>query len=390
MKIAYLGVYRDNTGYAHAALSNILACENARLDIVCRPVTLNHNRLNESCPVQHLEKKNLNNVDIIVQHVLPHCFQFKYGVKNIGFFEIETDRIRKTDWIQSCSIMDEIWVPCYQNKKALEFSGINIPIHIVPHAVKQRDNIDVDRLPILNIENKCVFYTIAEFTKRKNYASLLRSYLSSFNYKNNVALIIKANVPGQTPEQSLQTIQKFINDIKQAICLYPKTEYYPEIYVLTQRLNNEQMQQLHNTGSYFVSASHGEAFNLGAAEALSYGKPCILSNYGGHFDLLSDNITAWNDNKRLFDTSPSNAGWLTGGQLCPCFGMEQFAGNLYDGLCYWFDPSIEQLRQQMIEAYGIWKSHYSTYKHMSMDAKVRASKFSYENVGKIIKDIIGK
>ena len=59
MKIAYLSVYRDGTGYANAALGNILACEAAGLDVVCRPVSLSAPKSNASCPVQHLEDKDL-------------------------------------------------------------------------------------------------------------------------------------------------------------------------------------------------------------------------------------------------------------------------------------------------------------------------------------------
>lgn len=388
MKIAYLGVYRDGTGYSCAAASNILSCETAGLDIVCRPVRLGNIQNIESCPIEHLEKKSLDNVDVIIQHILPHCFQYKHGVKNIGFFEIEADRIRKIDWINACNLMDEIWAPCYQNKKALEFSGIKVPVRVVPHAIGPIDKNHQEKLPLPDINEKCTFYTIGEFIKRKNYASLLRTYLSNFNYRDNVCLIIKTNVPGKNSEQSLQIVQKFINEIKNAICLYPKSEYYAPIYVITQRLNNQQIQQLHNSGTYFVSSSHGEAFNLGAAEALSYGKPCILSNYGGHFDLLSDNIKAWQDNNKLFDSVDSNAGWLIDGQLTPAFGMQEFSGNIYDGQCYWIDPSIEKLREKMTEAYNIWNTDKLVYQKMSMAAKLRAQQFSYEKIGQIIKNTL--
>jgi len=82
MKIAYISTYRDNTLAGRAAMQYILACEAAGLDVVCRPVSMGATSQNQKpCSVAHLEQKDMQNVDVIIQHVLPQFYQYKGALR---------------------------------------------------------------------------------------------------------------------------------------------------------------------------------------------------------------------------------------------------------------------------------------------------------------------
>jgi len=125
-------------------------------------------------------------------------------------------------------------VPCLQTKYACIDSGVTVPVKIVPIAYNLPENhksLDKINNPILN--NKLVFYTISEFTHRKNFSGLLRSYYASFSSSDNVVLIIKTNIPGQSAEYSEKHISNFISGIKSSLYINNDARLYPTVMVIT-------------------------------------------------------------------------------------------------------------------------------------------------------------
>jgi len=252
-KILYISPHRDQTGYAEAALNDILVIEKAGYDIVCRSVRMSNPKIKRKCVVSYLEKKDLKNIDIIIETNLPQTFEKKNNVKTVGRFFWETNTVCKT-WVDSCNRLDEIWVPCISQKYACINSGITVPIKILPCSIdiKKYENrpkpLDI---PIL--KDKCVFYFIGENTRRKNIAGLMRAYYASFTEKENVILVIKTSSPGHSSAQTMQMMQKFISDIKKAVHIHPNEKDYPPIVILTDYMTVEQLAQLHVSSNIFLS-----------------------------------------------------------------------------------------------------------------------------------------
>ena len=71
MKVLYLGHYKEGTGWANAAINNILALNKQDVDLVTRNVRLTK-ETNVPEEILELEKKDLQNIDVCIQHVLPH------------------------------------------------------------------------------------------------------------------------------------------------------------------------------------------------------------------------------------------------------------------------------------------------------------------------------
>lgn len=393
MKLAYISVYRDGTGYANQSIHNMLAIEAGGIDVVARAVKLSQSRNDELAKkVEHLENKDTDNVDVVIQHVLPHQFEYKAGVKNIGLFCWETNHFRRSNWSHCCNIMDEIWVPSTQNYQAAKDSGVTVPIKIFPCAcdVLRFDNAP-DPLDLPQLKGKCVFYTIGEMSRRKNIVATLRAFYSTFSLRDDVVLVIKTNVPGKTPQEATDILRTTIEDIKKSMHIYMRHQYYPPVVCITDFLPDKKLDQLHTACDVFVSASHGEAWGIPAHDAMGFGNPVILSNWGSYPELTDPDAVDyyWLPSDQTFQCNGGiNCGWLIHGQLSPCFGMVDSFPDLYTGSESWFEPDICHFVEHMKQAYNEWRNNELHIRGGA--AAKRAAEFSYDKAGKIAQRLLGQ
>lgn len=283
-------------------------------------------------------------------------------------------------------MMDQIWVPSLQNYQAAKNSGVTVPIKILPCACDiSRFNNPPEPLDLPQLKNKCVFYTIGEMTRRKNIVATLRAFYSAFSLRDDVALVIKTSVPNKTPDESMDILRGTIEDIKKSLHTYIRHPYYPPVMCITDFLPDKQLDRLHTACDVFVSASHGEAWGIPAHDALGFGNPVILSNWGSYPELVNQNGKQYWCSED-FEWAYTDCGWLIDGQLTPCFGMVDSFPDLYTGDEKWFDPDICNFVESMQEAYTEWKSGELSIRGEA--AKKRAADFSYEKVGEIAKGFL--
>lgn len=390
MKICYVSVHRDGTGYANHAVHNMLAMESVGIDVIARAIRLSQSQnLTLAEKVSHLEDKDTDNVDVVTQHILPHMFEYKSGVKNIGFIAWETTNFKRSSWSSACGLMDEMWVPNIQTATAIKNSDVDVPVKILPCAcdIKRFDNLPKP-LNIPQLKNKCVFYTIGEMSRRKNVVAILRAFYAAFSSRDDVVLVIKANIPGKTPDEVTSTIQTTIDDVKKSLHIYVRHQYYPPVVCISDFLSEEKLDQLHASCNVFVSASHGESWGIPAHDAMGFGRPVILSNWGSYPELTYGQATRfWQANDNTFRyPGEIDCGWLIRGQLTPCFGQIDSFPDLYTGDESWFEPNLCHLIECMKDAYEEWNSGVLLLKGEA--AKKRARVFSYNKVGTIAKALL--
>jgi len=380
MKVAFLGPYRDGTGYSQAAIDNINCANNSGLDVVCRPVRMSASNKDHK-DLEFLEEKNLRNIDAIVQINLPHTFERKEGVKNIGMFYWETSHFKNSMWADSCNLMDEIWVTNLQQQQACINSGVIKPVKILPHPYNINRKLNNEKLDIPLFKDKCVFYTIGEMTKRKNFAALIRAYYSAFTNGENVVLLIKTNILGNQAEQTMSLMNKFIEDIKASTHIHKDIKKYPPIVVITEFLSSDQMSKLHSSCDIFVSPSHGEAICLPAMDAMFHGNPVMASNWGNFPELCYRQANKyWQPNKEIFHhPGHIDCGWLIDGQLTYCFGMVNTFKDIYTGTEKWFDVNLCEFVSTFKLSFEEWSSNKCESQKESAFKEI--SNFSYEKVG---------
>jgi glycosyltransferase involved in cell wall biosynthesis len=122
-------------------------------------------------------------------------------------------------------------------------------------------------------------------TRRKNLVAILRAFYSAFSVRDDVALVIKTNVPGKTPDEANDILRQTIEDIKKSLHIYVRHPYYPPVVCITDFLSEQKLDQLHSACDVFVLASHGEAWGIPSHDAMGFGKPVILSNWGSFPEL---------------------------------------------------------------------------------------------------------
>lgn len=390
MKICYIGVYRDGSGYSNQAVYNMLALEAGGINVVARAISLSQFKNHELAKrVEHLENKDTDGVDVVIQHVLPHLFEYKAGVRNIGMFDWETTHFRRSNWTKCCNIMDEIWVPSLQNVAAARNSGVTVPIKVFPCACDMsRFENKPKPMDIAQLKDRCVFYWVGEMTRRKNIVAVLRAFYSAFTSRDDVVLMVKTSIPGQSPSQATETLKKTTDDIKKSMHMYIRHPYYPPVACITNFLPDAELDQLHAAGDVFVLASHGEAWGIPAHDAMGFGNPVILSNWGAFPELTYPQAASyWNTETQTFDhPGDIDCGWLIEGCLTFCFGHTDSFGDIYTGSEFWFEPNICHLSECMRQAYAKWQDN--TLSDKGEAAHRRAVEFSYEKVGKIAQELL--
>ncbi len=369
MKVAYFSEYRSGSFSSEIAVDNILALETAGIDVVCRPISLSAFVPKSSCLVKHLESKSLDNIDVIIQHVMPHSYEYKHGIKNIGFLHWNQSTFNRSNWSRCCDLMDEIWVTCSDAMEAAQKSGVKKPIKIVLHGRNsEKFSKKFDPLNLPELDEKCIFYTIAEMTRRQNITGLIRSYYAAFNRHDNVGLLLRLHTLDQDKTQLMATIKRTIEDLKQATHIYPRKEDYPPVFLLCDTLSDEQTMQLHNTGHIFVSCDRGEPWNIFLHDAMGFGRPSVHSDICGQ--------------KVLVGGTP----WGVEGQNTPCINISEENDTLNTGQDFWFDPSLEDFSKSLQRAYRAWVD--GDWEIHSEIRKKRVIDFNYSTVGIRMKKIL--
>jgi len=370
-KICYIAPFYDGTGYSNAAINTVLCMHKAGINVACRNIKLATQRVDPNPIIKELEKKDINNINICIQHILPTYFVYQAGCKNIGYFYTETSHFRPSNWQYKCNLMDEIWVSNKESVSACRDSGVKVDITQVkiPFDLSSYKKAD-DKLKLGLGRNTFVFYHIGDFSSKKNVENLIRCYLRTFSKDDDVVLILKTYIEGVTTNESREIILNKINEIKQSLRRY-MYDKYPPIILITDYLSPEQMNRLHNTGNCFVTLERGAAWNIPAFEASAMGNWVIANEYGGQTQFIKN----------------SKNGHLIRCKLTPVEGMVRCPyPNLFT--CYeeWAEPEYDFFQEAMLETYDSYKIN-GKY-HSNPNPKEILRSFDFSEVGEEFKDLL--
>lgn len=378
MKVIYIGVLQDGSGWSHAANDNILALDKVGIEVVPRSISFKESfSLHDEMPsrVKELMDNDEKGCDICIQHIPPSYMSYNGNLRCIGIFESETSHFSNSGWADYLNLMDEVWVPNNQMVSASRLSGVKRPIKVVPHTCdvsKYSQYYEKIDNPLFN--NKFMFYTIGDFNRRKNFAALLKAFHLEFHPSESVGLFIKSGSYGSSDSECNANINHFINSVKKSLRLYPNLEDYIQEVVITNRVSDLEIMRIHYTFDCFVSPSFGEAWNIPAFDAMAMGKTPICTDIGGPADYLKNKEGEY-------------GGSLIGGQMTPVFfdANEATPFGLFCANEDWLDININELRMEMRSVYEMNKDERLVKANIGID---RAYDFSYSEVGGIMKEIL--
>lgn len=290
MRVRYCGPAKDYSGYGEANRHDIAALHSAGVDV---SVELTRHCLEISefgelgKLVTELEGVR-NNYVYKILHTTPNIYgQFIEPNKyHIGRVFWETDKL-PPDFAAGAELCDEIWTGSNFNAEAIRKAGVTKPIHIIPEAVVCDVNPGKIKPFIVDNQDTYKFYSIFEWTERKNPAALLEAYYREFGEKDKVSLTLKTYVDNFTPDKKRE-LEAAIIHIKKKLNL----EYYPPVYLCLELFDRQQIYRFHRTFDCFVSAHRGEGWGIPQMEAMLMGKPIISTGCGGIHEYLTDNYDA--------------------------------------------------------------------------------------------------
>ena len=217
--------------------------------------------------------------------------------------------------------LDGVLVPSEYSRRAIRNSGMRLPIAVIGHGIDHSGlmpRVIGDRAKRGPVTHALpfTFLHISSGLARKGIEELITAYCLAFSRRDPVLLVIK------TFDNPNNTIDTWVER------LTSRAKYAPAIQVVSEELDQRQIDFLYHVADALVLPSRGEGFNLPAAEGMARGLPVIVTRHSGHLDFCNDENSFLIDYVYDFSTS-----------------------HLEIPNSFWARPSIEQLVSAMKTAY---------------------------------------
>lgn len=335
LNILYVGPYRESNGLGRSS-RRFLDCLsiNENINLSCRPVFYSRDNLySESLQYNEFEENSSRSYDCIIQHGHPSMFQYneQFG-KNIAIVEVETNNIYHTGYIDNLNMMDEIIVGSSFSKNSLQQSGVIKTIKVIPEpydiSIYKKEyepffEYEKDNAPF-------IFYTIGQYTEKKNIKGIILAFLLEFNKEENVKLFIKTGDYYQDHSDLEKIIQYDISQLKKAI----KKTNACDIDIVCGQLIDIDIIRLHQSANCYINAVRSDGFGPCAIESKICNKQLINTKHIGSSTYINST------NSIMIDAEETNVFYTSNNPY------RNF--SIYET---WYEPSISSIRNAMRKAY---------------------------------------
>ena len=275
------------------------------------------------------------NYDLVFISTVPEHYQEwidrEKGKTMIGFSIWETTAL-PDHWPPLINQLDYLIVPTEWNKKLYRQNGINIPIVVIPHISQFEGEIKAADKQSMKGNKRFRFYTISTWTERKQMIKNVEVFLDTFTDSEPVELLIKTSKDDimrpkwRIPKVMRQRYHSPHDTLEEYLA---GTNRSPNIIMTADdHLADEEIQQIHTSGDCFISLCRTEGWGMGAFEAAFFGKPILMTGFGGQTDFL-----------------PADKAWLVDYTLVPVHDNQ--APQSYSSNQEWAEPDLEDATRKM-------------------------------------------
>lgn len=255
-------------------------------------------------------------------------------------------------WLPAFSLVDEVWTASCFVQDSISLKS-PVPVWRVPMAVRLGPTDKFSRASFSLPKRQFLFLSMSDThstLERKNPLGVVRAFKTAFSGNDrSVGLVLKINNPGtiHADPEAIAAIREEISG-------------YRNIYLLDREMTRAEIDSLLALCDCFISLHRSEGFGLGPAEAMSLGKPVILTNWSGNTDYMTI------DNSIGIDY-----------QLIP---VGKVYGH-YQPEQIWADPDLEQA--------AFWMKHLAKDTELAnrigmLGQETIRDRFSPEVVGKLV------
>lgn len=363
MTVGYQGPLLDYSGYGETSRHHIGALAAADVEVSAELLAYSKERADYGTlgPIVTHALQTRQHYKIKLLHTTPDEFERLHepGKYHVGFMYWETDKIPPV-FADGLKTVDEIWTASEANRAAIIKGGVDKPVHVFPQPIEtEREWPAKYELPEFD---GFLFYSVFEWTDRKNPEALLRAYYKEFEKGTNVGLLIKTYFRNFTFGN-----KKLIRDTVAKIqAEFGGADNVPPVFLYLDLMDRQQIMRLHQTGDVYVSAHRGEGWGVPQVEAMLAGHMVISTGYGGVHEYLHDGEDAV----------------LLPYKLQPLRGMDHSA-HFYTNDQRWAEVDTEALQTAMRNAYG---NRSETAEIGRAGQKLATTQFSLPAVGKLMAD----
>ena len=208
--------------------------------------------------------------------------------KRIFFTMMETFTLHQ-DFTQHCNrFSDEVWVPSRANMELFKRGGVKKKIRVVPLGIDETiylnprsEHMPLDGLkslfgrpPEKGVAN-FKFLSLFQWNIRKGYDALIKSFVNSFDDKDDVCLVI-----------TTQNTQELV--FKDLECNLPRSNHLPQVLLYNDIIPAVKMPGFYRNFDCYVHMSRGEGFSLTQIEAAACGVPVISTYHSGMTEYLHE------------------------------------------------------------------------------------------------------
>lgn len=359
--VAYQGPLLDYSGYGEANRHFVAALDSVGIDVVGKLVSYSKDRADYGTlgPVVAKVLQNKAHYKIKIMHTTPDEFERlrEPGKYHIAHFFWETDKIPQI-FVDGLKNVDEIWTGSKANLEAIRNGGVDKPVYIFPQPIETEREWPAP----YEVFDGFLFYSIFEWTDRKNPEALLRAFYSEFKPADNVGLLIKTYFKNF----NLSNKRMIKDTIRKIQAEFGGPENTGPVFVYMDLMDRQQIMRLHKTGDVYVSAHRGEGWGVPQVEAMLAGNAIISTGYGGVHEYLTDRINAF----------------IIPYKLEPLKGMSH-ATHFYSSDQKWAKIEGSDLQQAMR---GAFRSRENTAVVAASGQELVLDKFNLKTVGKLMAD----
>jgi glycosyltransferase involved in cell wall biosynthesis len=180
------------------------------------------------------------------------------------------------EWLAEFEYTDEVWAATNFIREAMSTKA-PAPVVRVPPVVQLSQTQTFSRIQLGLPENRFLFLAMFDtrsVLERKNPLGVLRAFKRAFAHDDaSVGLVLKFNNPDYE--------QPVLRELREELA------GCENVFIIDRLLTRAELTSLIGDCDCFVSLHRSEGFGLGPAEAMSLGKPAIITNWSGNTDYMT-------------------------------------------------------------------------------------------------------